>query len=321
MQPLSLLNIEDIQVFAEATVESSIMMLQNTKSNAPFLVANLSIDYMAGTSLSDYLKKNSFEYKIPETSEWVIGNEITGILKSKIQKDSKPLKDFNLNINIGLITGLNVAYLINEETKNSFINEDPNCKNIIHPVLRGRDLKKYIYEFDKMYVINSHNGLKNKNIQRVEVEWDYPIIYNHLKKYLPSIEERYNQGDHWSNLRSCVYLEEFEKPKIIWGEISDKPKFAYDDCNFYAEATTFFMTGDKLKFLLAILNSKELLPIKVPSETIQLQLESLVDQIILLKKDKPTYDTSSIESEIDRLVYQLYELTSDEILIVEGTMQ
>ena len=59
---------------------------------------------------------------------------------------------------------------------------------------------------------------------------------------------------YWTNLRNCAYLEDFNKPKIVWGEISDKPKFAFDDSNYYAEATTFLMTGEKLKYLLAILN-------------------------------------------------------------------
>ena len=346
MQPLSLLNIEDIQVFAEATVESSIMMLQNSKNDAPFFVANLIKDYVIGTSLSDYFKKNSFEYKIPETSEWVIGNEITGLLKSKIERNSKLLKDFNIQINRGLLTGYNAAFIIDKDVKNKLIIEEPKSLEIIKPILRGRDLKMYSFEFSNQWCICTFPSL-GLNID------DYPAILNHFRSFGKSRLEqlgfkdgRKKTNNEWFETQDAIsYWEDFEKPKIIWGEISDKPKFAYDDGNFYAEATTFIMTGEKLKFLLAILNSKvsewyfnqigtttgmgtnrwkkykiEMLPIKVPSETIQIQIETLVDRIILLKKDNPTYDTSSIESEIDQLVYQLYELTGDEILIIEGTI-
>jgi len=343
MQPISLLNIEDVQVFAEATVESNIISLQKHINNTPFLVANLSGDYLIGTSLSDYFKDNSFEYKIPGTSEWIIGNEREGLLKAKIEHNAKLLKDFDIRINFGIKTGYNAAFIIDESTKNNLINEDSNCADIIKPILRGRDLKKYYYEFDECYLINIHNGVKQKNIQRIDVEKEYPVLFNHLKNYLPNVKERYDQGDHWSNLRNCAYLEDFEKPKIIWGEISDKPKFAYEEGNYYAEATTFLMTGENLKYLLAILNSKvsewyfnkigtttgmgtnrwkkykiELLPIKVPSDEIQIQIESLVDQILVLKKSDTGNDISGIEKEVDQLVYALYGITEEERKIIEG---
>ena len=167
-------------------------------------------------------------------------------------------------------------------------------------------------------------------------------IFLHLKEFLPQIIERQDKGDHWSNLRNCVYLKDFEKPKIIWGEISDKPKFAYDDSNYYAEATTFIMTGEKIKYLLAILNSKvsewyfnqistttgmgtnrwkkykiELLPIKVPTEVEQKEIEDLVDQIIIIKKRDTNADIELLEKEINKLVFKLYGLTEEEIKIVE----
>ena len=341
MQPISLLNIEDIQVFEEATVESNIITLQKHKDQTPFFVSNLSGNYVLGTSLSTYFKENSFEFIVPETSEWSIGNEESGSLKAKIEHNSKLLKEFDVNINRGFLTGLNAAFIIDEETKNNLINADPKCSEIIKPILRGRDLKKYSYDFGNCYLINSHNGLKQKNIQRVDLASQSPVLFNHLSEFLPNVEARYDQGDHWSNLRNCAYLEDFEKPKIIWGEIADKPKFAYDDSNFYAEATTFLMTGEKLKFLLAILNSNvsewyfnkigtttgmgtnrwkkykiELLPIKIPSEDMELKIETLVDEIRAQKQQG--LDSTENERKIDELVYQLYELTPEEIHIIEG---
>ena len=343
MQPIQLLNIEDKQVFEEATVESNIITLKKGNDGKPFQVCNLMKDYSNGTALAEYFQKNCFEFGIPHEGEWSIGNEKTNCLKQKIENGTVKLCDFKISINRGFLTGLNSAFIIDEEQKESFIKDDLHCIEIIKPILRGRDISKYGYNFSHQYLLNVHNGSKHKNINRIHVEANYPTIYKYLSSFLPQIEQRQDKGDHWSNLRNCAYLEDFEKPKIIWGEISDKPKFAYDEAHYYAEATTFIMTGEKLKYLLAILNSKvsewyfnqistttgmgtnrwkkykiELLPIKIPSDDQEKIIESLVDQILSLKHSDSSADTNTHEAKIDQLVYELYGLTEEEIKIVEG---
>ncbi|MCF3604281.1 Eco57I restriction-modification methylase domain-containing protein [Planktothrix agardhii 1806] len=343
MQPQTLLNIEDIQIFEEATVESNIIILKKDKVSEYFDVASLTNNYLIGSSLDEYFDKNCFQFKIPSRSEWIIGNIKTTDLKLRIEQSSKLLKEFDININRGLLTGLNAAFIINEETKNQLIYESSNSAEIIQPILRGRDLKKYSYDFSGFYLINTHNGIVKKNIERIKVQEDYPFIYDYLLSFLPQIEQRQDHGKHWTNLRNCAYLEDFKKPKIVWGEISDKPKFAFDDSNYYAEVTTFLMTGEKLKYLLAILNSRlsewyfnqistttgmgtnrwkkykiEMLPIKEPTETEELLLEKLVNQILTAKQSNPNADTTILEQQIDQLVYELYGLTEEEIKIVEG---
>jgi type II restriction/modification system DNA methylase subunit YeeA len=342
LQPQTLLNIEDMQIFEEATVESNIIILKKDKVNEFFDVASLNNNYLVGSSLDEYFDKNCFQFIIPNTSEWIIGNKETVSLKQKIEQSSKLLKEFDININRGLLTGLNAAFIINEETKNQLIAESSNSAEIIQPILRGRDLKKYSYEFSGFYLINTHNGVAKNNIERIKVKENYPSIYNYLISFLPQIEQRQDQGKDWTNLRNCAYLDDFEKPKIVWGEISDQPKFAFDDSNYYVEATAFLMTGEKLKYLLAILNSKlsewyfnqistttgmgtnrwkkykiEMLPIKEPTETEELLLEKIVNQILTAKKSDSKADTTALETEIDQLVYQLYELTAEEIKIIE----
>jgi type II restriction/modification system DNA methylase subunit YeeA len=342
LQPQTLLNIEDMQIFEEATVEANIIILKKDKVNEFFDVASLNNNYLVGSSLDEYFDKNCFQFIIPNTSEWIIGNKETVSLKQKIEQSSKLLKEFDININRGLLTGLNAAFIINEETKNQLIAESSNSAEIIQPILRGRDLKKYSYEFSGFYLINTHNGVAKNNIERIKVKENYPSIYNYLISFLPQIEQRQDQGKDWTNLRNCAYLDDFEKPKIVWGEISDQPKFAFDDSNYYVEATAFLMTGEKLKYLLAILNSKlsewyfnqistttgmgtnrwkkykiEMLPIKEPTETEELLLEKIVNQILTAKKSDSKADTTALETEIDQLVYQLYELTAEEIKIIE----
>jgi tRNA1(Val) A37 N6-methylase TrmN6 len=219
LQPIALINIEDVQIFEEATVESNIITLQKSVNSKPFQVVNLSKDYIIGGSLNDYFNKYSFEFIPPSTSEWFIGNHSIGTLKSKIEKGARPLKDFNVRINLGLLTGYNDAFLIDEDKKNELIKADKKNAEIIKPIIRGRDLKKYSYKFENIYLINSHNGIKSIGLKRIETETEYPTIYKHLKSFSPKIEIRANQGDHWSNIRNCAYLEDFTKDKIIWGEI------------------------------------------------------------------------------------------------------
>jgi hypothetical protein len=241
---------------------------------------------------------------------------------------------------------LNEAFIIDSKKREELIAENAKSAEVIKPILRGRDLKKYSHEFAGFYLINSHNGLKKKGLSRIFLERDYPNLFKHLEKFKPQVEQRQDKGDDWSNLRNCAYLEDFEKPKIVWGEISDKPKFSFDDEKYYAEATTFLMTGERLKYLLAILNSKvsewyfnqistttgmgtnrwkkykiELLPIKIPTAEQKSQIESLVTRILALKKAEPSADTRTLESDIDRLVYTLYGLTPEEVAVIEDAVK
>jgi hypothetical protein len=180
---------------------------------------------------------------------------------------------------------------------------------------------------------------------------NYPGIKKHFMEFGVSQleqsgnpESRKKTNNKWFETQDSIgYWKDFEKSKIIWGEISDSPKFAYDDLGFYAEATTFLMTGENLNFLLGILNSKvsewyfnqistttgmgtnrwkkykvELLPIKSPSDSQKKGIECLVDQILAAKKSNILINTSTLEKGIDQLVYELYELTEEEIKIIEG---
>ncbi|GAB1448964.1 TaqI-like C-terminal specificity domain-containing protein [Bacteroidota bacterium] len=342
--PVSLMNIEDVQIFEEATVESNIIILQNSGNSSSFPVVNLSKDYLLGDSLSEYFKRNSFEFVPTSVSEWFIGNQSVEALKWKIENGTRLLKDFDVRINFGIKTGYNDAFIIDEIQKNELVSADGKNAGLIKPIVRGRDLKKYSIDFGNKWCICTFPSM------RIDIE-DYPVLKSYFLAIGKSrLEQSGKQGSRkktsnlWFETQDSIsYWEDFEKPKIIWGEISDKPKFAFDDEKYFAEATTFLMTGEKLKFLLAILNSKvsewyfnligtttgmgtnrwkkykiELLPIKISSKDQENEIEVLVNQILAIKKQNPSADTADLEYQIDQLVYQLYELTPEEIKIVEG---
>lgn len=346
--PILLLNIEDTQVFEEATVESNILITQKNKWSYNLSAAILGNDFKVNDDIFSYFNQKKTLISALNTEGWSIGNDNENKLKLKIENGSKMLKDFECKFYRGITTGLNEAFVINKEIKDKFVKTDFKNTEIIKPLLRGRDIKKYSANFEDLYFINSHNGIKKAKIERVNVENDYPIIFEHFKLFQKELEKRQDKGEHWSNLRDCAYLLDLEKEKIVWGELSDKPKFALDTEGYYLNNTIFFLIGKNLKYLLAILNSKlsewyfrqisttsgmgtnrwlkykiELLPIKdIPEEAEQLRIIiALVEQILAIKKSTPSVSTADLEAEIDHLVYALYDLSAAEIALIEAAIK
>jgi hypothetical protein len=254
--PIKLLNFDDTQIFPSATVEVNIFIGKNEKRTQSLKTVSIGPDFHKGNSFEKYFDSKHFEITELDENGWVISTEVDMLVKLSMEQTGRPIKEWDLNIYIGILNGYNDAFLINSELKNKIIRKNPSSESIIHPILRGRDLKKYSYKWDDLWLINPHNGIQKQGIERINVEKDFPAIYEHLLPYEELLEIRQNKGDHWTNLRNCAYFLEFAKPKIIWGELSDIPKFAYDDSGMYAEATLFAMTGEKLKYLLTVLNSK-----------------------------------------------------------------
>ena len=257
---------------------------------------------------------------------WAIANTKEQNIKEKIEKMGTPLKEWNIKINYGIKTGFNEAFIIDETKKDELIKKDPKSAEIIKPLLRGKDIRKYKINFAKLYLINSHNN------PPVDIE-KYPAIKEHLDSHYQQLEKRRDKGKTPYNLRSCAYLDSFEKDKIIYPEIASNPNsFEYDVNEYFLDKTAFFIEGKSLKYIISILNSKALLyymkqsirqvgqgyqlskifvenfPIHKIDEEKQKPFIELVDKILALKKD-----TKELEDKIDEMVYNLYDLNEDEI--------
>jgi hypothetical protein len=340
--PIFLIDFTNSQVFEAAIVESNILLLkkEDYKSNLRALSFNFNLD---ANSINDYFKKNSVIIKNLDPRGWVIGDSISADLRFKIENKSVELGNLNQEIYIGILNGYNEAFIIDKKTYEEIIKKDKKSSEIIKPVLRGRDVSKYHYSWQELYMIIPHNGVKGK-IPGVDVIKDYPAIFEHLLKFKDKLEIRHNKGSHWTNLRNCAYLFELEKPKIIWGELSDKPKFTYENEGFIPEASLFAMVGENLKYLLGILNSKlalwyfeqistssgmgtnrwkkykiEQFPIRKTTPQNMLSIEKKVDEIIHLKNTNIGSDTSLIERELDDLIMNIYELEEVEKEIIRNS--
>ncbi|ELV9683006.1 Eco57I restriction-modification methylase domain-containing protein [Campylobacter coli] len=354
-------DLNGIKVFDSATVDTSILCFEKSKSkDNKFKYLSLSNEILKTCAYDIGLYKDFAEFSQNSLSKesFTFSDENTSALKAKIERIGTPLKDWHgLNINYGIKTGFNEAFIITTEKKDEIL---ANCKDedekertskLIRKMLRGRDIKRYSYEWAGLWVINTHNGYKNQNGEKVEainIE-HYPSLKKHFDEFYPQLEKRTDKGLTPYNLRNCAYIEEFEREKIVYSEIVRKPQFYLDTkLNFYAEATSFILTGENLKYLIAFLNNDfvafifktfyaggnlgengfrykkaflEKLPIpKINSKNQKLadELINLVDEILKAKEQDKNANTQELENKINSLVYKLYNLTDDEIKIIEG---
>ena len=226
---------------------------------------------------------------------------------------------------------------------------DYKNKQLLRPILRGREIKAYFTNWDGSYLINVHNGLKNKYMMPIDIN-EYPFIRKHLDVFKNQLEKRDDQGKTPYNLRNCAYLDEFAKEKIIWKRIGSQLIFSYSDEDIFSLDSTCIATGEKIKYLVAFLNSKlskyqlfesaprtgmgdliisvqalEPLFVYYPTSKEEKLFTQIIDQILsIIKHTDYTQNLQNqakvkkLEKEIDQLVYKLYDLTPEEIKIVEG---
>ncbi|HEH4719456.1 TPA: class I SAM-dependent DNA methyltransferase [Campylobacter coli] len=354
-------DLNGIKVFDSATVDTSILCFEKSKSkDNKFKYLALSNEILKTCAYDIGLYKDFAEFSQNSLSKesFTFSDENTSALKAKIERIGTPLKEWQgLNIYRGILTGYNEAFIITTEKRNEIL---ANCKDeaekertakLIRKMLRGRDIKRYSYEWAGLWVINTHNGYKNQNGEKVEViniEY-YPSLKKHFDEFYPQLEKRTDKGLTPYNLRNCAYLDEFEKEKIVWNPVSGEYLFSYIKEHIFFNNSLFMMTLDvfSLKYILAFMNSNcykwlitlktnliqtgsyaygakdkiERLPIpKINSKNEKLANEciNLVDEILKAKEQDKNVNTQELENKINSLVYKLYNLTEEEIKIIEN---
>ena len=345
-------------VFDSATVDTAIALLQKTTQQQTNNAKGVNLKEVKKENIDlDAFLKNAKTVACTSSDPWTIMTDnIEANIKQKVEKIGKPLKEWNVKTNIGINAGLNEAFIITTEKYNKILGncrdneERSRTKEIIKPLLRGRDIYRYACQWEGLWLITMPAGWTNKNRGNALAEdymrSNFPSLMNYLSLYKEKAAKRYDKGDYWWELRPCDYYAEFEKEKSIWSEITSKPKFYYDIDAFYIDATALFMTGEHIKHLIGVFNSKAgefvfkrfyaggglgksgyrykkiyLLQVPVPpvsTDPIAVQhIEELVDKIAEQKKQDLNADTSSLEKEIDQLVYKLYGFSSEEITYIE----
>ena len=286
---------------------------------------------------SVYIQQNSTCSCFSSSGSWTILSNEEQSIKTKIENLGTPLKQWNIRINRGILTGYNEAFIISTEKKDELIAADPRSAEIIRPILRGRDIKRYGYTFANLWLINAHNGIKSIGLPRINID-DYPAIKDHLSNYYDKLATRADKGDTPFNLRNCVYMNDFSQQKIVWGNLCLSAQFSYVEDEFYINAPSpMIVPGNK--YILAVLNSKvadwyirqlgvtrnggyfeykpmfvEQLPVPIITEEEQKPFIEIVDKVLEIKKESG--DTTMLEAKIDDMVFTLYGLNSEEIAYI-----
>jgi len=205
------------------------------------------------------VQQQSVECDFTGSDSWVILSPIEQSIKRKIEAVGVPLKDWDINIYRGVLTGYNDAFIISTEKRDEILancqteEERSKTAELIRPILRGRDIKRYEYEWANLWIINTHNGIKGK-LPRIHIE-DYPAVKAHLDQYWDKISKRADKGDTPYNLRNCAYLEDFFKPKIIYPNMTKYMPFVYDNEKYLTNQKCFIITGCNVAYLTAFFNS------------------------------------------------------------------
>ena len=242
-----------------------IFVAQKSGEKSPVLACSLNSKNYSG-EFEKEVKAASFEFPAESfgESEWSIRNKLHDSVLQKMQVGT-PLKEMPITINYGIKTGFNDAFFIDGKTREKLIAEDPKSAELIKPLLRGRDIEAWSTNNDGQFLINPHNGIKEKGIKSIDIN-EYPAIKKHLDQFIDKLSKRGDKGETPYNLRNCAYLEDFFKPKIVYPEITSTFSFTYDEsgamCNnknyIITENTNVIASEAKqtiLKPLLAILNS------------------------------------------------------------------
>ena len=278
--------------------------------------------------------------KFDTSDSWAILSSIELSIKRKIESAGTPLKDWgNISINYGIKTGYDKAFIISAEARKEILN---NCKDveerkrteeIIRPILKGRDIKRYSYNWAGLYIIATFPS-RHYNID------DYPAIKSHLlsfdKRVLAQSGEKEIDGITGKNARkktnnkwfetqdSISYWDDFSKPKIIYPETTQSARFAYDKTGLMLDKTCFMMIIENPEYIMATLNSnlfefaykKIFSSVELGSSGYQYNKHALVKlPVMRLEKQKEE------DAYTDEFFYHLYKLSEKEVSYIENQLK
>ena len=251
---VEIINIDDSQIFGDAIVNTVMLCFVKGKFLPENLVSVVNkkfevdkIDFLS------FVVSNKFYYprNIFKENSWSLVKPELLLIGEKMKTKGKTLEQLQAKIRLGLATGDNNAFVINEKIREELIKKDIKNSEVIKPVLRGRDIERFYYKFEKLYLLLTRN--------EIDVINDYPFVYDYLNSFGESFKKRGAKGRHWTNLRACSFFDDFKEEKIVWIELSDKGRFTLATDEIYLLNSAYFLLPPKgydSKYLLSILNSR-----------------------------------------------------------------
>jgi adenine-specific DNA-methyltransferase len=320
----------ELPVF-EASTDASITTIVNSKENLEtkyFPVKTLTNLNLFELTSGPYLKV------VKDATEWKFIDHSQESILDKLYQNSISLKEFSDDkIYRGITTGLNEAFILDSEISQKLLKSE--SKKIVKPYAQSTDIKKWgLLDDNRFFLATGYD---------IDVKKEYPTAFNYLSQFEKALKNRQDKGRNWWNLRACKYYGDFAKPKIIYMHTAKKHEFYLDTKGCYINNSCYMIVSDS-RYLFAFLNSKLFewfkkikfvaygdaaesgrakldynkmitVPIKNTNKKQQNMFDKLVNQILSLKEKGK--DTAALEHQIDNLVYKLYELTYDEVKVID----
>ena len=318
-------------VFQNAIVDSAILLARSGESAGTAKAVDM--DKLADKTFPP-AAEHWGELRASGEQAWNAMSALELGVMDKMEAVGTPLKDWDVEITYGIKTGYNTAFIIDGETRDALVAADPKSAEILKPVLRGRDIQKYKAQWAGLYLIYARKGIDFTR---------YPAVYRHMESHRDRLERK-RGANKWYELQASPSDKMdalLPQEKLIWLDLTERGRFAYDDSGIYCEATTFFMTGNSLKYLCGILNSSviqwylqkiaptsgmgtlrwkkayvERIPVPRASEPARLRLAALVDAILAAGSSSAvgasSAATQALEAQVDELVLGLYGLSAGE---------
>ena len=334
-----LIDFAGVKIFESATVDTNILLFAKaTNEHKTWCAVTNKQNKDSVKNLSVFVQQSGTECEFSNSDSWVILSPIEQSIKRKNEAVGTPLKDWDIQINYGIKTGYNDAFIIDTAKRDEILancqskDERKRTAELIRPILRGRDIKRYGYNWANLWLINTHNGIRGK-LERIHIE-DYPAVKAHLDQYWDKISKRADKGETPYNLRNCAYLEDFSKPKILWKRVGSILRFCYSDNDFLGLDSTCFATGINIEYVCCVLNSpighyllkdapktgtgdllvsvQAIEPIQIPQVGSEMNLifKRLLEELI-------KGESLTNEKEISRKIFKLYDLSLDEQSYIE----
>lgn len=273
-----------------------------SEPNSSAIVCPVPREELASINLTQYVQQHGYQISRSRfsASAWSLEPPAVDDLMQKIKQVGVPLKDFaGVKPLYGIKTGFNEAFLIDETTKNSLVQADVKSAEIIKPLLRGQDIKRWYPQWDEVWIIFAHRDMDIEN---------YPLIKSHLGKYRTKLEVRAGKQLWWQWQASPSFCNLFQQPKLIYQEIQFHPAYSYDNSGYLTNNKAFIIPTSEL-YILGVLNSAlmwwhnwrylphmkdealspvgelmEKLPIAPPTDQIRAEVELIVSRLIEITK-------------------------------------
>lgn len=338
-------------VFENTTVDTNILISEK-KQNRKVLKG---VELSAREQITNLSAIDLVEMKNVSEEDWRVSPPIQASIQNKVKLNGRPLKDWNVSVFFGIKTGLNEAFIINQNKRDELITLDSNASKIIKPILRGRAINKYLTLWEGDYLIGTFPALK------IDID-KYPSVSKYLKTFLPAIEQsgkefidklgikrhtRKRTVNQWFETQDPIsFYTQFKAEKVIWKRIGSSIRFSYSDSEIYCLDSTCIATGEKIKYLTAVLNSRlycyclnnnaprtgmgdliisvqalEPLFVHYPNEKEEKIIVTVLNGILMALKKDLSADISHYENIIDLIVYRMNNLRYDECRIVDPEIE